>query len=110
MERSFAHLYDTGGMQWVHLRGMNNIAKRLLIHPAALNLSLILRQVLWVGTARQAAQLLAGLCLCFLHLMHAANSGPLVIGPRWPTARTAHPPRCRHRSRHRQSEALSTGC
>ena len=110
MERSFAHLYDTGGMQWVHLRGMNNIAKRLLIHPAALNLSLILRQVLWVGTARQAAELLSALCLCFLRVVHAANRGPLVIRPRRPIARSAHPPRCHHRSPHRQSEALSTGC
>jgi len=52
MERSFAHLYDTGGMRRVHLRGKNNIAKRLLIHAAAFNLSLILRQMLRAGTAR----------------------------------------------------------
>jgi len=110
MERSFAHLYDTGGMRRLHLRGKNNIAKRLLIHAAAFNLSLILRQLLRVGTARQGAELLTALCFCILRLMHAANRGPLVVGPRWPTARTAHPPRCRHRSRHRQGEALSTGC
>src|SRR5438477_10619765 len=30
IERSFAHLYDTGGMRRVHLRGKNNIAKRAL--------------------------------------------------------------------------------
>jgi len=33
IERGFAHLYDTGGMRRVHLRGKKNIAKRLLIHP-----------------------------------------------------------------------------
>ena len=33
MERSFAHLYETGGMRRLHLRGKENIAKRLLIHP-----------------------------------------------------------------------------
>jgi Transposase DDE domain. len=82
MERSFAHLYDTGGMRRVHLRGKSNIAKRLLIHAAAFNLSLILRQMLRAGTARQAAELLTALCLCFLRLVHAANRGPLVIGPR----------------------------
>jgi hypothetical protein len=110
MERSFAHLYDTGGMRRVHLRGKSNIAKRLLIHAAAFNLSLILRQLLRVGTARQAAELLTAVGFCILRLMYTANRGPLVVGPRWPKARTAHPPRCHHRSRRRQSQALSTGC
>jgi hypothetical protein len=32
IERSFAHLYDTGGMRRTHLRGHTNILKRLLIH------------------------------------------------------------------------------
>ena len=31
-ERSFAHLYETGGMRRTHLRGHDNILKRLLIH------------------------------------------------------------------------------
>ena len=34
-ERSFAHLYETGGMRRVYLRGRNNILKRLLVHGAA---------------------------------------------------------------------------
>jgi len=110
MERSFAHLYETGGMRRVHLRGKSNIAKRLLIHAAAFNLSLILRQMLRAGTARQAAELLTALCLCFLRLMHAENTRPLVVGPPWPTDRTAHPPRCHHPSLHRHDVALSTGC
>ncbi len=42
-ERSFAHLYETGGMRRVHLQGRENILKRLLVHGAAFNLSLILR-------------------------------------------------------------------
>jgi hypothetical protein len=37
-ERSFAHLYETGGMRRVHLRGRENILKRLLVHGAAFNL------------------------------------------------------------------------
>jgi transposase len=52
VERSFAHVYDTGGMRRTHLRGHRNILKRLLIHVAAFNLSLILRQQLGVGTPR----------------------------------------------------------
>jgi transposase len=31
LERPFAHLYDTGGMRRVHLRGHPNILKRLLV-------------------------------------------------------------------------------
>src|SRR5450755_3852536 len=35
IERSFAHCYDTGGMRRTHLRGHQNILKRLLIHVGA---------------------------------------------------------------------------
>jgi transposase len=52
IERSFAHCYDTGGMRRTHLRGHTNILKRLLIHVAGFNLSLVLRKVLGLGTAR----------------------------------------------------------
>jgi transposase len=52
VERSFAHVYDTGGMRRTHLRGHRNILKRLLLHVAAFNLSLILRQEVGVGTPR----------------------------------------------------------
>jgi transposase len=57
-ERTFAHLYETGGMRRVHLRGRDNILKRLLVQGAAFNLSLILRKALGVGKPRQ----LQGLC------------------------------------------------
>jgi len=53
VERSFAHLYETGGMRRTHLRGHTNILKRLLIHTGAFNLGLILRQILGVGKPRQ---------------------------------------------------------
>ena len=52
VERSFAHVYDTGGMRRTHLRGHRNILKRLLIHVAAFNLSLILRREVGIGTPR----------------------------------------------------------
>ena len=51
-ERSFAHCYDTGGMRRTHLRKHDNILKRLLIHVAGFNLSLVLRKILGLGTAR----------------------------------------------------------
>ena len=52
IERSFAHLYDTGGMRRSHLRGHTNILKRLLIHAGGFNLGLILRHLIGFGTPR----------------------------------------------------------
>jgi transposase len=52
IERSFAHLYDTGGMRRTHLRGHANILKRLLIHAGGFNLGLIMRQIIGLGTPR----------------------------------------------------------
>jgi transposase len=52
-ERTFAHLYETGGMRRLHLRGRDNILKRLLVHAAAFNLSLILRQAIGMGKPRR---------------------------------------------------------
>ena len=52
IERSFAHLYDTGGMRRTHLRGHTNILKRLLIHAGGFNLGLIMRQLIGIGTPR----------------------------------------------------------
>jgi transposase len=52
LERPFAHLYETGGMRRVHLRGHLNIRKRLLIHTAGFNLGLLMRQLIGVGTPR----------------------------------------------------------
>lgn len=58
-ERTFAHMYETGAMRRVHLRGRENILKRLLVHGAAFNLSLILRKLLGAGKPR-AFQSLTG--------------------------------------------------
>ena len=52
LERVNAHLYETGRMRRVHLRGHTNILKRLLIHIGALNLGLLMRSVCGVGTPK----------------------------------------------------------
>jgi transposase len=109
IERSFAHLYDTGGMRRVHLRGKNNIAKRALIHAAAFNLSLILRQILQVGTARQAADLFATFCFAFLSATQAAETALQPLGPPMPVD-CAFRKKNRYQWSHRQIETLSTGC
>lgn len=103
VERSFAHLYDTGGMRRVHLRGKNNIAKRALIHAAGFNLSLTLR----VGTARQAAGLFTALCFAFLRLTQATETAPPVIRPSCPLARPVRQ-KNRYRCSARQIATSST--
>lgn len=52
LERSFAHLLETGGLRRVHVRGHEDIRKRLLIHAAAFNLGLLIRRRCGVGTPR----------------------------------------------------------
>jgi len=52
VERSFAHMYETGGMRRTHLRGHDNIIKRLLIHAGGFNLGLVMRKLLGNGTPR----------------------------------------------------------
>lgn len=52
IERSFAHVYDTGGMRRTHLRGHPNILKRLLLHASAFNLGILMRKAFGLGTPR----------------------------------------------------------
>jgi len=59
LERPFAHCYETGGLRRVHLRGRENILKRLLIHVAGFNLSLVLRLIIGKGTPRGLQDLAA---------------------------------------------------
>ena len=52
LERPFAHLYETGRMRRTHLRGRENILKRILIHVSALNLGFLMRASFNIGTPR----------------------------------------------------------
>jgi transposase len=71
IERSFAHLYETGGMRRTHLRGRENILKRLLIHSGAFNLGLLLRKLVGTGTPRGLQGHAALLRILFSHARHA---------------------------------------
>lgn len=67
IERSFAHVLETGGHRRVRLRGRDNITKRYLVHVAGFNLSLVLRKLLGFGTPRGYASAQKGLsALCFV--------------------------------------------
>src|SRR5665213_1712966 len=55
LERWNQHLYDRGGMRRVHLRGRQNILKRLVVHSGAANLGLMMRKLFGRGTPRGLA-------------------------------------------------------
>jgi transposase len=52
LERSNAHMYETGGMRRTHLRGHENILKRLIVHAAGFNLGLLMRKIIGIGKPR----------------------------------------------------------
>ena len=79
VERTFAHVYDTGGLRRVHLRGHPNILKRLLVHAGAFNLGLLMRQVFGRGTPRglQGRRPLSDLLWLTLYSLLATFRPPL---------------------------------
>ena len=77
LERPFAHAYETGELRRIYLRGHFNILKRVLIHVAALNLGLLMRVLVGVGTPRS---LQGRLCALFSRLWRRLTNLYL---PRW---------------------------
>jgi hypothetical protein len=76
LERPNAHLYETGAMRRLRLRGRANAQKRLVIHAAAANLGLVMRRKYGAGTPRGAAQQAAQffvsmLATCWVQLLLA---------------------------------------
>jgi hypothetical protein len=81
LERPFAHLYETGGMRRVYLRGHTNIRKRLLIHTGGYNLGLLMRQLIGVGTPRGLqGRLAAGLGVLLTHFGLFAKDSTVLLG------------------------------
>jgi transposase len=81
LERPFAHLYETGGMRRVFLRGHTNIRKRLLIHVGGLNLGLLMRRMIGVGTPRGLQGRLSAAFVALLALIRAFWG---LHAPHWP--------------------------
>ena len=88
MERPFAHLYETGGLRRTHVRGHENVLKRLLVHASAFNLGLLMRRLFGIGTPRtlqgRAAALTAVLSLLWKLIYEA-------IAPIWNRSRCPMP-------------------
>jgi transposase len=72
IERSFAHLLDSGGMRRATLCGQVNLDKRYKIAAAAYNLSQLMRHLFGIGTSKQAA---AGVGEGLFWLIFALRSG-----------------------------------
>jgi len=113
IERSFAHCYDTGGMRRTHLRGHQNILKRLLIHVGAFNLSLIFRRLLGSGTPREwknrHSSLLFALLLLFRR--YTTPKSRTTISFSWPHLRRPRNQRyLRYRLRHSGERRSATDC
>ena len=94
VERSNAHMYETGGMRRTHLRGHENILKRLIVHAAGFNLGLLLRSVIGIGKPRCLQDhpgLLLTLLLWFCGLFRclpASTDATPHLGTRTPEFRT----------------------
>jgi transposase len=56
VERTFAHVCETGGARRTRLRGRANVAKRYLLQAAGANLALVMRSLYGLGTPRGWAE------------------------------------------------------
>jgi transposase len=70
VERSFAHVCETGGARRTWLRGKEKVKKRYLIAAAARNLATIMRLLFQIGTARGQQAALAFLQLALTLYIH----------------------------------------
>jgi transposase len=54
IERNFAHQFDTGGLDRLYVRGIENVHKKFLLQAAACNLALLMRSLYGSGKPRAA--------------------------------------------------------
>src|SRR5450432_4777041 len=54
IERNFAHQFDTGGLDRLYVRGLDNVHKKFLIQAAACNLALLMRSLYGAGKPKAA--------------------------------------------------------
>jgi transposase len=74
IERNFAHQFDTGGLDRLYVRGLDNVHKKFLIQAAACNLALLMRSLYGAGKPRAAHDGVIELFFAFLALMKAIDA------------------------------------
>jgi len=112
VERSFAHVCETGGGRRCWLRGLAAVTKRYLLQVAARNLGLLMRELFGVGTARALQAGRAALGSRWARLLAALRHVPPPSAPvgRGPTVRTSLSPGSLSRYLRRRIATNSTGC
>lgn len=80
LERTFAHCYETGGMRRLHLRGRDNIAKRVLIHVAAFNVGLMMRVAYGLRKPRSCSAAVCALIFALVHRVRLLGALLRAIG------------------------------
>lgn len=112
LERPFAHQYETGSMRRLHIRGRDNVAKRILLQAAAFNLALILRSITRAGTPRGLADLTQTVLRALLIVLDALAAfetpAPGAIAQTHFRPATRHCVRATHASP--ENRASDTGC
>ena len=96
IERNFAHQFDTGGMDRLYVRGIENVHKKLLVQAAACNLALLMRSIYGAGKPRAAHDQSVEVIFAILAFIRALES----VWEAW-WANTDELPRQAHRLAHR---------
>ena len=81
----------------MHVRGHENVLKRLLIQVSAFNLGMLMRQSLGVGTPRGLQGRICALMLLILSLFKRLKGLFGLIPAAWPEKPTQRSLRCFHR-------------
>jgi transposase len=70
-ERPLAHQFETGAGRRLHVRGRENVHKKLLVQAAACNLALLLHSMLGAGTPKGLQDRMAALLFALLRALLA---------------------------------------
>ena len=87
LERTFAHCYETGGMRRLHLRGRDNIAKRVLLHAGAFNVGLLMRVKYGLRKPRSHSRAACALFFDLVEWLRSILAYVSVIGRFWSVRR-----------------------
>src|SRR5438132_609618 len=73
IERNFAHQFDSGGLDRLYVRSLENVHKKFLIQAAACNLALLMRSTYGSGKPRAAHDAVIDAILTILAVMRAVE-------------------------------------
>ena len=116
LERPFAHQFETGAMRRLHVRGLDEVHKKLLLQAAACNLALLLRTKHGAGTPRGLAEAEKALWALILALsetfkaLRGASPAPVERKRRTDRVRPGRPRNRCASQRSQNNGPFDTGC